>query len=195
MQEEYTNYQQEYPEDINQVNNSNNVNSQSPQYDRIVQEEKVSNFIMMTSPSRTLTKVDWMLRGFVYDEVKKEWAKVSQGVPDKIRMDFLQILSTQLTEDVRMGRLDGEKINGIMDFLIEWTVDYLDVVADVYNISEEQMTKISIILWSATFYTLCRSQNGVERDRVYNSLKLGDSLDNYMKEPPKSMLSQLLPWK
>lgn len=170
--------------------------AQSPQYDRIIQEEKVSNFISQTSPYRSLIKIDWILKGFIYDEGEKKWVKVSQGIPDKIRMDFLQVMTPHLTEDVRMTRLDMSTINAIMDFAIEWTVDYLDIVADEHKLSEEQMTKIALMMWSAIFYTLSRSLNGVERDRMYNVLKLGDDFSSYAKqEEKKSILSSILPWK
>lgn len=169
---------------------------QSPQYDRIIQEEKVANFISQTSPYRSLIKIDWILKGFVYDEGEKKWIKVAQGIPDKIRMDFLQIMTPHLTEDVRMTRLDMGTINSIMEFAIEWTVDYLDIVADEFSLTEEQMTKIALMMWSAVFYTLSRSLNGVERDRMYGVLKLGDDFGAYAKvEEKKSILSSFLPWK
>jgi hypothetical protein len=169
---------------------------QSPQYDRILQEEKVSNFISLTSPYKTIAKVDWILKGFVYDEGQNKFIKVSDGIPDEIRMDFLQSMTPHLTEDVRMTRLDVSTINAIMEFCIEWTIDYLDIVADDYNLTEEQMTKIALIMWSSVFYTLSRSVNGVERDRMYSVLKLGDNFSEYSKsEEKKSILSSILPWK
>ena len=172
------------------------VPPQSPQYDRIIQEEKVANFISQTSPYKTLTKIDWILKGFTFDEENKKWVQITQSIPDKIRMDFLQVMTPHLTEDVRMTRLDMSTINNIMEFAIEWTVDYLDIVADNFNISEEQMTKIALMMWAALFYTLSRSLNGVERDRMYSVLKLGDNFADYTKqEEKKSLLSTILPWK
>jgi len=173
---------------------------QSPQYDKIIQEQKVSNFLSQTSPSGTLIKIDWILKGFVFDEVEKKWVKMTNGIPDGIRMDFLQQLSTQLTEDVRMTRLSEKQINGIMEALIEWGIDYMDITADrpEYKLilTEEQMSKILYMFWSAVFYTLCRAQNGVERDRMYNSLKMGENFGDYAKvEEKKSLLQSILPWK
>jgi len=170
--------------------------AQSNQYDRVIQEEKVANFISQTSPSKTLTKIDYILKGYFFDEGEKKWIKVSQAIPDKIRLDFLQTMTPHLSEDVRMGRLDINQVNKIMIFIIEWTVDYLDIVADEFNLTEEQMTKIAILMWSAVFHTLSRAVNGVERDRMYNSLKLGDDFSQYTKqEPKKSILDALMPWK
>lgn len=232
--------QEEQPYSEEEMRQQAPVPPQSQQYDRIIQEEKVANFISQTSPTRTLVKVDFILKGYVFDEGEKKWVKVSQSIPDKIRLDFLQIMTPHLSEDVRMGRLDMNQINKIMEFIIEWTVDYLKIVADdysydvatgeyknrntskdnkesmlVYNfdtdmfvkptrekeiknkpLSEEQMTKIAMLMWSAVFHTLSRAMNGVERDRMYNSLKLGDNFGEYAKqEEKKSLLDAILPWK
>lgn len=220
---------------------------QSQQYDKIIQEEKVANFMSQTSPSKTLTRIDWVLKGYMYDEGSKEWKRVSNGIPDEIRMDFIQAMTPHLSEDVRMGRLDAHQINAIMSFAIEWTVDYLNIKADnfyldkankwvqideensslvyvpllkdggvqwveersginyrkmeniVYKkrgLSEEDLTRISLILLSSIFYTLARSLNGVERDRVYNSLKMGDNFADYSRmEDKKNILSSFLSWK
>jgi len=220
---------------------------QSQQYDKIIQEEKVANFMSQTSPGRTLTKIDWVLKGYMFDEQSKEWKRVSNGIPDEIRMDFIQAMTPHLTEDVRMGRLDARQINAIMSYAIEWTVDYLNIKADNFylnkdnkwitideenydysyvpvikdgrvlwveeksgesyrkvdqviykkrGLSEEDLTRISLILLSSIFYTLARSLNGVERDRVYNSLKMGDNFSDYSKlEEKKGILSSMLSWK
>ena len=168
----------------------------NPQYEQAMQENKVANFISQTSPTQTVIKVDKILRGFVFDDEKQGWVKVTQSIPDRVRMDFLQVMTPHLTEDVRMTRLDQKTINNIMTFAIEWTVDYLDIVADEEGLSEEQMTKIALMMWSAVFYTLSRSVNGVERDRVYSVLKLGDNFSDYGKQEEKrGVLSSLLPWK
>ncbi len=195
------NYSSDYGEGDNSISNEELLSQaqppgQSPKYDKIIQEEKVSNFISQTSPYKTLTQVNNILKGFSYDEGEKKWVKVVQGIPDKIRIDFLQAMTPHLTEDVRMGRLDMKTINAIMEFAIEWTVDYLDIVAETEELSEEQMTKISMMVWSAMFHTLNRGLNGVERDRIYNSLKMGDDFGQYAKpEEKKSILSSILPWK
>ena len=126
----------------------------APVYNRLMQEERVSNFISQTSPTQSLTAINYMLRGYAYDEGNKEWSRVSDGVPDQIRLDFLQFITPDLSEDVRMTNLSPQQINGIMKCVIEWVVDYLDIVADKHNLQEEQMTKIGWIIIKAVFYTL-----------------------------------------
>lgn len=166
------------------------------QMDKIVQEDKVTNFVAQTSPSQSLVKINYILKGYFFDESKQEWIQISQPIPDKIRLDFLQMMTPHLSEDVRMGRMEMKQINGIMEFIIEWTVDYLDIVADDYELTEEQMTKIALMMWSAVFHTLSRSINGVERDKMYASLKLGDNFGSYVQqENKKSILDSILPWK
>lgn len=175
------------------------VQGQSPNRDvltAMAQEERVSNFFAQSSPSVTLFRIDKMLQGFIYDEQERKYIKISQAIPEKIRLDFLQMMVPHLTEDVRMGRLDERQLNGIMEFIIEWTVDYLDIVADDENLSEEQMTKISMVIWSAVFHSLGRSINGVERDKMYNAMRLGDDFSQYANlNKPKSLLDSIIPWR
>jgi len=144
---------------------------------QIMQEHRVTSFISQTSPSLTLENINYILQGFVYNTEKCEWVKVSDGIPNSIRLDFLQFITPDLSEDVRMTNLDAKQINGIMEFVIEWVVDYLDIVADKEKISEEQMTKISLIIIKAVYYTLLRAQNGIERGQIFRSLKMGEQLN------------------
>ena len=166
-----------------------NKTGAAPIYNRLMQEERVSNFISQTSPTQSLTAINYMLRGYAYDEQNKEWAKVADGVPDQIRMDFLQFITPDLSEDVRMTNLSPQQINGIMECVIEWVVDYLDIVADKYNLQEEQMTKIALIIIKAVFYTLLRATNGIERSQMFKSLSMGENLSPVQQAPKKSLFN------
>lgn len=146
----------------------------------LMQEDRVKNFISQTSPTLTLQGINYILQGYVYDQTKEEWIKVADGIPDKVRLDFLQFITPDLSEDVRMTNLSADQINSIMAFVIEWVVDYLDIVADEEELEEEQMTKIGLILIKAVYYTLLRSQNGMESSRIFHSLKMGDTLSSQM---------------
>lgn len=148
----------------------------------MIQEERVKNFISQTSPTDTLERINYILRGFVYDDSAKEWIKVSDGVPDQIRLDFLQFITTDLSEDVRMTNLQPRQINGIMESSIEWILDYLDIVADNYNLSEEQMSKIAWMMIKAVFYSVLRAEGGIERGKMYKSLSLSSSGDNMPRQ-------------
>lgn len=142
-----------------------------------LQQERVKNFLSQTSPTDTLERLNYILKGFVYDESAKDWIKVSDGIPEKIRLDFLQFITTDLSEDVRMTNLGTKQINGVMESSIEWVVDYLDDVADDEDFSETQMTKIGWMMIKAIFYALLRGENGIERARLYNSLNLSGTPD------------------
>lgn len=146
----------------------------------LMQEERVKNFISQTSPSQTLQSINYILQGYVYDQSKEEWVKVSDGIPDQIRLDFLQFITPDLSEDVRMTNLNADQINGIMAFVIEWVTDYLDIVADEQGLEEEQMTKIALIMIKSVYYTILRAQNGMERGQIFRSLKMGDNLSPQM---------------
>lgn len=170
-----------------------NKTSAAPVYNKLMQEERVSNFISQTSPTNSLNSISFMLKGYAYDSVNKEWAKVSDGIPEKIRLDFLQFITPHLSEDVRMTNLSPQQINGIMESVIEWVVDYLDIVAEENNLYEEQMTKIALIMMSAIYYTLLRAQGGIERSKMFGSLSMGENLNPPQQQ--KSGFSALKFWK
>ncbi len=167
--------------------------SAAPVYNRLMQEERVSNFITQTSPTNSLNAINFMLKGYAYDAESKEWEKVTDGIPEKIRLDFIQFITPHMSEDVRMTNLSSQQINGMMECVIEWVVDYLDIVADENNLQEEQMTKIALIVMSAIFYTLLRAQNGIERGKMFGSLSMGETLNPPQQQ--KSGFSALKFWK
>jgi len=192
----------EQPQQQPPQNNENQNPQQNPQpnlFNNIIQEERVRNFISQTSPISTLERIDYILKGFIYDEGKKEWIKVSDGIPPQVRLDFLQFLTPLLSEDVRMTNLQIKQVNGVMESIIEWVVDYLDITADsgelkdengtIYELKEEQMTKYCWIMISAVFFTLLRAQNGIENSRIFKSLNLGGSID-----PPPASNQQGKKW-
>ena len=174
-------------------------------YNSLVQEERVNNFISQTSPVQSLKAIDFILRGYVYDEGAKDWVQVADGIPPSIRLDFLQFITTDLSEDVRMTNLQPKQLNGVMESTIEWVVDYLDIIADEETIkdekgnkmelSEEQMTKIAWILIKAVFFSLSRSVNGVERGKIYGSLNLGGNIDPQNPQPQQDNKKWFQFWK
>lgn len=148
----------------------------------MIQEERVTSFIEQTSPVKNLQSINNILKGIIYDTEKKEWVKISDPIPDKIRNDFLQRLTPHLSNNARMSRLDLNQISAIMESLWCWVVDYLDEVADEHELSETQMTKVGDILLDAVFYTILRSQEGVERSKIFNSLKMGETFSPQQKQ-------------
>ncbi|MHA2019048.1 MAG: hypothetical protein ACTSXY_12340 [Promethearchaeota archaeon] len=160
-------YEEEQPlqqQPINELQNS------------IIQNERVSNFISQTSPVSSLENINYMLQGYAYNHFEKEWKKVSDGIPNNMKNDIIQFITPDLSEDTRMTNLNADQINGIMETVIYYMKHYL------YNAPKEMtikdLNKIFWIVIKAVFITITRSREGVERNRLYNSLKLGGSLDN-----------------
>jgi hypothetical protein len=157
----------------------------------MLQQEKVSNFISQTSPVTSLENIGYILRGYVYDSMQKGWVSISDGIPEKIRLDFLQFITSDLSEDVRMTNLSAQQINGIMYLCIEWTVDYLDANADEMNLPEDQLMKIATIINKSIFYTLLRAMNGIERSKMFGAL----SLDGTVNQNPPELNKQDKWWQ
>jgi len=148
----------------------------------IIQEERVSNFISQTSPVSSLERLNYILQGYTYSKSEREWVKIQgiEGIPDEMRKDIIQFLSPDLSEDTRMTNLEPDQINGLMETVINFMKHYL------YNAPRDmelkELNKIFWIVVKAVFITVTRSRSGVERDRLYKSLKLGGTLDYEPKE-------------
>jgi len=151
----------------------------------IIQEQRVSNFISQTSPVTSLERINYILQGYTYNNSSKAWVKIEgvEGISNEMRNDIIQFLSPDLSEDTRMTNLDEEQINGLMETVINFMKHYL------YNAPKDmEIKEINRIFWivvKAVFFTVTRSRAGVERDRLYKSLKLGGSLDNQPEEENK----------
>ncbi|PLW80756.1 hypothetical protein C0585_00975 [Candidatus Woesearchaeota archaeon] len=167
----------------------------SYEYDSVIRERKVNNFLSQTSSAVTLEKISYLFQGYIYDQVEKTWKKLFQPIPEDIRNDFLQCLSIYLTDDIRMTRLSVTQINGIIEILIHWSADYLDIKADEKELSEEDMTRIGYIFLSAALIALSRALNGTERDKIYSTLRLGDNFSDYIPKEKESFLGNLFKWK
>jgi len=151
----------------------------------IIQEQRVSNFISQTSPVSSLERINYILQGYTYSNSEGEWIKIEgvKGIPDDIRKDIIQFLSPDLSEDTRMTNLDADQINGLMETVIDFMKHYL------YNAPKDmEIKELNRIFWivvKAVFITVTRSRAGVERDRLYKSLKLGGTLDYKPEEENK----------
>lgn len=174
MVEEY--YPEEADPTSQQVTQQQPSETQREIENSIIQEDRVSNFISQTSPVSSLENINYILQGFVYNRSEKHWKKISKGIPDNMRNDIIQFLTPDLSEDTRMTNLNVDQINGLMETAISFMIHYL------YNAPEEmkinELDRIYWIVIKAVFITVTRSREGVERNRLYSSLKLGASLDS-----------------
>lgn len=150
-----------------------------------IQEQRVSNFISQTSPVSSLERINYILQGYTYSNSEREWVKIKGivGISDEMRNDIIQFLSPDLSEDTRMTNLEIDQINGLMETVISFMKHYL------YNAPKEieikELNKIFWIVVKAVFMTVTRSRSGIERDRLYKSLKLGGTLDSKPEEENK----------
>jgi len=142
----------------------------------IIQEERVRNFISQTSPVSSLENINYILQGYTFNRAEKQWEKISKGIPEDMRNDIIQFLTPDLSEDTRMTNLNVDQINGLMETVIYFMKHYL------YNapkdMSIRELNKIYWVVIKSVFITVTRSREGVERNRLYSSLKLGGNLDS-----------------
>jgi len=170
MDEEYYKELNEQPEEQQPSETQREINNS------IIQEQRVSNFISQTSPVSSLENINYMLQGYTYNNANREWVKISEGIPNDMRNDIIQFITPDLSEDTRMTNLNADQINGLMETVIHFITHYLYNAPKEINIRE--LNKIYWIVVKAVFITVTRSLAGVERNRLYASLKLGGNLDS-----------------
>ncbi|MFW5889076.1 MAG: hypothetical protein ACOCUD_01715 [Bacillota bacterium] len=175
MEEEYIEHsEQSQQEKTNEIYNSQ------------MQNERVSNFISQTSPSETSEKIDLYLRG--YRKRDGNYVKVSKGIPEDIRNDFMDYCAGILDNNTRMSNLDEKMINGIMESSIEWIRGLLEYCADENNLKNYELEKIGDMLISVLFITLLRALRRTEGIDLFDSLKLGENIS------PMQQQSRDKPW-
>lgn len=152
----------------------------------IIQEQRVSNFISQTSPVSSLERINYILQGYTYSSAEGEWIKIKgvEGIPEEMRKDIIQFLSPDLSEDTRMTNLEVDQINGLMQTVIGFMKHYLYNAPKDMEIKE--LNKIFWIVVKAVFITITRAKAGIESKRLYNSLKLGGTLDYKPEEENKN---------
>jgi hypothetical protein len=93
------------------------VPPQSPQYDRIIQEEKVANFISQTSPYKTVSKIDDVLHRIV----DSQWSEIDK--PDVFITYKDNTLTFQLTEELHGTYILDEQFQPVKKRKVRWDGD------------------------------------------------------------------------
>jgi len=167
-------------------------------YANVMQEERVKNIIAQTSPDNQLTDIEWRIKGYKKNIYTQQWEKIDLKFeePSPVLVGrYITFLSSVLNDNTRFTNLDSGEINKIMNHIIEWLVDDIDVNAQEYKLGSNytERTRICNILLSQVFLVLKRSQNGMESRRIWASISMNESIN---QQPKKAGLMEALKfWK
>lgn len=156
-------------------------------YANYLQEEKIKNLVQQTSPDNQLEDIEWRIKGYRKNPLTMSWEKVDPKMPEPspiLVSKYVSYLSSLLNENTRFTNLSGTEINAIMKLVIEWLTDDLDSNSVEYEIgyNYSERTRIGQIILNETYICLKRSQNGMESRRIFNALKVTESLSEYPQQ-------------
>jgi len=166
-------------------------------YANAVQEERIKNVISQLDPENQLKDIEMRIRGYKKNPMTQEWEKIDPKSPEPPRLlvsRFISYLSSIMNQNTTQGNLSENQINNLMKLAIEYVADELDSNAGLYQLENNytERTRIGHILLNSMFFTLCRSLNGKEAQRMWKSLSLVES----MNQQPKNKLTDALKfWK
>lgn len=146
-----------------------------------IQEERVRNLIEQIAPDNQLIELQWRIKGYLRDPVKKKWVKVSDDAPEPhplLISRYISYLSSLLNQNTTLSNLASGEINAMMKLVIEWLTDDLDNNAKLYGLGNDytERTRIGHLLLNNTFMVLKRAQNGMESRRIFGALQVTESL-------------------
>ena len=181
--------------DIEQLNLQKEALENNPEtiQSEVMREERISNLLSQINPDNLLSDIEHRLRGEKKNVYTNQWEKISEGynpVNEEMIVKFMSFLGGVLNQNVSLSNFSNIEINNIMDLIIEWISDDLDVNDEVYGIKGQytEMTRIGNIVCITIFATLKQAMNGMLAKRIFSSLKVNANL-NEDKKNWKDMLS------
>lgn len=168
-------------------------------YASMLQEERIRNTLSQTSPDNQLIEIEWRIRGYKKNSCTNSWEiidKVSKPVSDLLVSRYISYLSSLLNDNSRFSNYSSLEINKLMCLIIEYLADDLDSNADKYGIYGDysERTRIAHILLNHTFTVLKRALNGLESQRIWKSMNIGETNQQFQQQK-KGIFDSLKFWK
>lgn len=167
-------------------------------YADTMREEKVSNILSQISPDSLLTEIEHRIRGEKKDEFTQQWVAISKNAPkvsEEMVSKFISFLGSILNQNTTMSNFSPQEINNLMQMVVRYVVNDLDVNCKKYGIEGDftEMTRIGMIIQNTVFIVLKRAQNGMEARRVFSAWKVSESLNQAPQK--KGIMDSLSFWK
>lgn len=167
-------------------------------YTDILNEAKVANVIQQINPDTILEDIEQRLKGKRKDTLTKQWVDMpgsSKRISDDLVNNFVSFLGSILNQNTTFSNFQPEEINAIMELIIEYVTDDLDVNADIYGLQDNYMerTRIGMIVCQTVFTVLKRAQSGKEAKLIFSALNLKGDLTP--ESNSSGMMEALKVWK
>ncbi len=186
------------PEEYDKLMQIKQDNDPNVLYAENMREEKIANVISQLDPSNLIDELEHKLRGEKLNKITQEWekiGKVDMGVSEILIARLVSFMSAILNQNTTLSNYSLNEINNRMELVIEYIRDDLTDNDIDYNLEGNytEMTRIGMIICETVSSVFRRALNGMESRRIFNALKVTESLTS---APQRQTMKEALQfWK
>jgi hypothetical protein len=161
----------------------------------VMREERVTNVLSQINPDIILEEIEHRIKGERKNRFTKQWEpayKNQAPISDKLISNFMSFLGGFLTQNTSMSNFSEKEVNNIMENVIEFIGSDFYVNAEKYNLEGQytEMSKIGNIICMSVFAVLKRAVMGTESKRIFNALKMNESMSPQQNQSLKDKLME-----
>jgi len=167
-------------------------------YADAMREEKVANVIAQLDPQNLLEEIEHRLRGEKYNKLIAAWEPIGDfkiAIDERLISKLMSFLGSVLNQNTTLSNYSINEINNRMELVIDYIRDDLTDNDIEYGIEGKytEMTRIGMIVCETVSSVFRRALNGMESRRIFNALKVTESLT---QAPQKQTMKEALQfWK
>lgn len=189
-----------YPEDLPRAPPPMPGPNSDQLYTDYIQEKKVENILAQINPDNLLVDIEWRIKGYRKNIYTQQWERIDNcpEISPVLVGKFMSFLSAMLNNNTTLSNFKDKEINNIMKMVIAYVSDDLRSNAVLYRLDNNyaERTRIGLIICATVFSTLKRAQNGLEAQRIFRVMKIGEVNNPYGEQNKKEgIVSALKFWK
>jgi len=146
-----------------------------------MREEKVANVISQLDPQHLLEEIEHRLRGEKFNKTSMEWEPIGNVkivIHEGLISKLMSFLGSVLNQNTTFSNYSINEINNRMELVIEYLRDDLADNDEEYGLvgNYTEMSRIGMIICETVSSVFRRALNGMESRRMFNALKVTESL-------------------
>ena len=163
-----------------------------------MREEKIANVIAQLDTQNLLEEIEHRLKGEKFNKTTLEWVSIGKDkitIHEGLISKLMSFLGSVLNQNTTFSNYSINEINNRMKLVIEYLRDDLADNDEEYGLVGKytEMSRIGMIICETVSSVFRRALNGMESRRMFNALKVTESLT---QAPQKGSLKDALQfWK
>jgi len=176
-------------------------------------EEEINNIVGQIDPQRILDNLNHALKGEYYNKEKGDWERVGEEmINDAGRGWIISFFTSIMNNASTMGIIDEKQFSFLMEGIINTVTREFRCNLEKFGFvppgkgykekryenkgtpDTSRMSTISEMIFQRAFIIYSRSLRGSESKRIFNSLKMNDSMGYGMpvgEQPKKNWISRM----